>query len=274
VGGPLIGASFDNEKGFYERIDLVLQNDEFMNHQAVSWSSNAIHYDYQKALADKENKVITFDHGKPGLAFLNDPSNAPWLQKDPRMCITLKTWLPLMNTSPAIVFTYRHPLEVAMSLKKREQSFSLEKGLRLWIVYNMRAIQNSKGLCLVTSSNEAILADPLTEVQRISDDLTSTCGVPAPPHRVLQEDVDKFVDPNLQHNHKKRRAAEEGTDPKVLAEYNNGTCVVMDYESNVKEEETSTLARERKLYEEAMKIYCDFESGKAYEEDYEWPDLK
>jgi hypothetical protein len=270
VGGPLIGASFDNEKGFYERIDIVLQNDEFMNKQGVWWSSNVNHYDYQKALKDKETKAITFDHGKPGLAFLDNPSSAPWLQKDPRMCITLKTWLELMNNAPAVVFTYRHPLEVAMSLKKRERNFSLEHGLRLWIVYNMRAIQNSKGLCVVKSSNDAIMKDPLAEVQRISDELTRTCKVPAPPNRVLQEDVDKFVDPSLQHNNNKRRAEEQTK--KVIAEYNDGKCLVMDYETDT-EEGTTNRERELKLYGQAMKIYCDFQSEKAYEDDYEWPIL-
>ena len=37
VGGPLIGAHFDNEKGFFERVDIVLQNDEFMGKQR--WSA-------------------------------------------------------------------------------------------------------------------------------------------------------------------------------------------------------------------------------------------
>jgi hypothetical protein len=36
VGGPLIGAAFDNAKGFFERIDVVLQNDEFMQSQRIS----------------------------------------------------------------------------------------------------------------------------------------------------------------------------------------------------------------------------------------------
>jgi hypothetical protein len=268
VGGPLIGGAFDNEKGFFERVDIVLQNDEFMNHQNVWWASNVINYDWKKAVQDYESKAITFKNGMPGLEFLNNPSNAPWLQKDPRMCITLKTWLKLMDNEPAILFTYRHPLEVAMSLKKREQSFTLEHGLRLWILYNMRAIQNSKGLCMVRSSNEAILADPKTQVQRIADELTSKCGVPAPPNWVTQEDVDKFVDPNLQHN-KKRRAAEEKA---VIAEYNNGKCIVRDFESDT-EEGSNEAGREQHLYGIAMKIYCDFDSGAAYNDDYEWPQL-
>ncbi len=271
VGGPLIGANFDNEKGFFERIDIVLQNDEFMRSQGVWWAANVINYDWQQALKDKEEGKIDFQkYGIPGLAFLNSPNNAPWLQKDPRMCITLKTWLKLMNSEPAVVFTYRHPLEVALSLKHREKNFTIERGLRLWIVYNMRAIQNSQGLCIVHSSSEAVLADPMNEVQRISDELTSKCNVPEPPYRLKPEDVDKFIDPGLQHN--KNRRAEEEKDKQVIATYNDGKCVVHSYES---EEKEGSPGREREmvLYSLAMQIYCDFQAGKPYEESYEWPKL-
>ena len=268
VGGPLIGAASDNESGFYERIDIVLQNDEFMNKQHVHWASNVVHYDWEQALKDKESGLVTFKEGNRGLPFLNDPNNAPWMQKDPRMCITLKTWLKLMNNEPAIVFTYRHPLEVAHSLNKRDENIRVETGLRLWIAYNMRAIQNSRGLCVVRSSNDAILADPLNEVQRISDELTTKCAVPPAPNRISQDVVDKFIDPKLQHNKKKN----ESKGQEVLKTYNDGKCVVYNYITQEKKG-TSGYDREHSLYDKAMKIYCDLQSGAAYEEDYEWPSL-
>ncbi|KAG7359771.1 hypothetical protein IV203_034869 [Nitzschia inconspicua] len=266
VGGPLIGSAFDNEKGFFERVDIVLQNDEFMAKQGIWWSANVINYDWEKAIKDIEDGIVKFTKGKPGLKFLDDPKNAPWLQKDPRMCITLKTWVALMKTEPAVLFTYRHPLEVALSLHKREKNFPLERGLRLWIVYNMRAIQNSKGLCMVTSSNDAILADPVREIQRISDELTYTCGVPEPPDRIKQEDVDEFIDPKLQHGRKELSKEEK----RVLETYNNGECKVYSYTSE-EEEGSAEFRREHEIYQLAMKIYCDFQSGEAYKDDYKWP---
>lgn len=269
VGGPLIGAASDNERGFFERIDVVLQNDAFMWGQKISWSAGVIGYDAERALKQKEEKEVKFKEGERALKFLNDPGKAPWLQKDPRMCITLKTWLKLLDKEPAVVFTYRHPMEVAMSLNRREKNFGIDHGLRLWIVYNMRAVQNSQGLCRVLSSNEAILADPLNEVQRISDELTTKCGVPAPPNRVTQEEVDKFVDPTLQHN-KKKREQEEATHRRVIAEYDG--CKVYDYEDDPNDL-SPKRARELDLYKMAMKMYCDFQSGKAYEPNYEWPEL-
>lgn len=268
VGGPLIGANFDNEKGFFERLDVVLQNDEFMKSQDIWWGSRVRHYDANKAYEEYKSGKINFSEGAKALEFLNDDKNAPWLQKDPRMCITLKTWLQILDISPAIVFTYRHPMEVAMSLNKREDNFRIETGLRLWILYNMAAIQNSAGLCRVFTSNEMVLAKPLEETQRIADDLTNKCHVPPGPKSITQEQVNVFIDPNLQHNKKKMQHGENG---RILERIKDG-CYIREYNSEFDEGSVS-YERERFLYKTAMTIFCDFESGEAYKDDYQWPEL-
>jgi len=270
TGGPLIGSAFDNEKGFFELVPAVLQNDEFMNKQRIWWSQGVREYDYEKALDDKANRRITFKNGVKALRVLNNPDNVPYLQKDPRMCITLKTWLPLLSSEPAVLFTYRHPLEVASSLQRRENNFPLEHGLRLWIVYNMRGVQNSNDLCRVTTSNDAVLASPLKEVKRIAKELTSKCNVAPPPEELKQEDVDKFVDTRLQHNGAQKAA--EKAKRNVLALHNDGKCKVYEYDSEfTPEENPRSFQRESEMYMKAMKVYCDFESGAAYSPDYEWP---
>jgi hypothetical protein len=169
-----------------------------------------------------------------------------------------------------VVFTYRNPLEVAMSLEKRERDFKLAHGLRLWIIYNMRALQNSNDLCRVMSSNDAVLADPLNEVQRIADELTNKCHMPPGPSRISQDQVDKFIDPELQHN-KKQLALEQDKDARIL-EVHGENCKVKDYVSKCKEG-SEEKNREMVLYKMAMKMFCDFESGDAYKSDYEWPQL-
>jgi hypothetical protein len=264
VGGPLIEPAFDNEKGFFELLPIVLQNDEFMAKQHIGWSYNVINYDYQKALEHKRTGIVTFKEGRRGLPFLNNPDNSPWLQKDPRMCITLKTWLELLNSEPAVVYTYRHPLEVALSLHHRE-GFDLQHGLRLWILYNMRAIQNSQDLCKVYSSNEKMLANPRVEVQRISDELTHKCNVPSPPRNLSQEDVDVFVDPKLQHEKKKKKKS-----PGILEQH--GDCIVPKYDSMFEPGSPQQILEEN-LYRKAMRIYCDLNSGIAYSKDYAWPSV-
>lgn len=262
VGEPLIEAGFDNEKGFFELLPAVLQNDEFLNAQNADWSNNVIAYDPEKGLRDMETGVVKFKEGKKALTFLNSKESVPWMQKDPRMCVTLPTWLPLLDTEPAIVFSYRHPLEVAMSLKKR-QNFLLERGLRLWIVYNMRAVQNSRNLCRIVTSEDEILSNPRKEVQRVSDELTSKCGVPAPLGKIKQSIVDEFVDPRLQHNKK------DLADGNILMEYGQG-CVIRDFDSDLLKGDHNKK-NEEAFYLMAMKVYCDLNSGVAFKEDYKWP---
>jgi hypothetical protein len=265
VGTPLIGAGPANPKGFFELLPAVLQNDVFMRKQSVAWSVSVLRYNNTKAIEQYDTGNVEFKQGKKALDFLNSEKNVPWLQKDPRMCLTLPTWLHLLNTEPAIVFTYRHPLEVAMSLKKREKNFGLEHALRLWSAYNMRAIQNSQRLCRVLTSNNAILNNPLQEVTRIVEELTKTCGVAPPPSHISPEICKEFVDPELQQQKMKRQEEQR----KVIADYNG--CLVYDFDSVYKN--GTRHNKEVDMYRKAMRIYCDLENGKAFENDYEWPQL-
>jgi hypothetical protein len=269
AGAPLIGEAFDNEKGFFELIPVVLQNDEFLYAQEIDWSYDVVRYNYMKGLALANANLNSgspkFEEGRKALAFLNNPQSVPWLQKDPRMCITLKTWLPLLSAEPAVVWTYRHPMEVSHSLISREKSFTLDHALRLWIVYNMRALQNSLGLCRVYTSNEAIFKNPMQEVQRISDELTSKCNVPKPPTVLTIEQVNKFVDTTLQHNSKSKF-----NDGPIIATHGTD-CDVHELVTTTKKTDPK-YEIEVTFYRIAMKIYCDMKSGKAYEIAYDWPE--
>ena len=82
----------------------------------------------------------------------------------------------------------------------KRDSFPLIDGLRIWIIYNKAAIQNSAHMCRVTTSNNAILQDPFNEVLRISNELTLKCNEPPPPGQLSVETVDSFIYPTLQHN--------------------------------------------------------------------------
>ncbi len=286
---------FDNERGFYERNDVVLQNDEFLEAQRAGWSSNnLVGFDPEKLPKQKSQGKIKFKEGRKALKFFNKLKILPYLQKDPRMCITLPTWLNLLDDKPAIVFTYRHPLEVALSLKSREEEMTkiklekegnrtmtangvnpdeimtMEKGLMLWIIYNARALQHSRGLCRVFTSNEAVYDDPAKEVQRIKDELTTKCNVIPPPiNQIPIEVVNTFVDPKLQHNNKGKETR-KGKETK-LKDYGNG-CIALDFKSEY-EDKSAYRRAEVQMYLMAMQVFCDMENGQAYEKDYKWPDL-
>lgn len=62
------------------------------------------------------------------------PKNGVWGFKDPRSVLALDGWFEVLPGLRAIC-TYRHPMAVAASLASRN-SFSIEKGLSIWLAYN------------------------------------------------------------------------------------------------------------------------------------------
>jgi hypothetical protein len=260
TGGPLIQAGEDNVKGFFERIDVVLQNDYIMRDQKVHYSVNTHLYDAGKGLVS----VLTadgkfFNEGKRALAFLNNPSSYPWMLKDPRLCITIRTWLPLLNFIPAIVFTFRHPLDVALSMHNREtEHFPIGRAMRLWYVYNKRAIQQSSDLCRVVTSHRLVMSQPQVELDRVYTELREDCGVMVP-HLVSQADVVAFVDPKLQHG---KTNLVDNTCEGGKAAIDSALPPASSWET---QEEQHI-----KLYRASLTLYCAMEDFSAFKADFKF----
>ena len=274
TGGPLIQPVEDNSKGFFERIDVVLQNDYLMKLQKVHYGSRTEAFDTATGLHHalvglhgggktqddngKDGAYIEsnfFNEGKRALKFLNDETNYPWMLKDPRLCITLRTWLPLLNAIPAVLFTYRHPMDVARSLHKRYELYPMGKGLRLWYVYNRRAVQQSRDLCRVVTSHKKIMEMPMTELRRIREELKNKCNMVVP--RDLPEaEVSEFVDVKLEHGHN---------------DHTDHSCE-QDHSSLVppKEQWSDPDPEQLRLYREVMRVYCAMESGEAFKEGFQF----
>eukprot|EP01038_Epipyxis_sp_PR26KG_P012174 gene12174-16304_t len=257
TGGPLIGPAEDNKKGFFERVDVVLQNDEIMSNQRVHYSFHTHLFDTMTAIKHminiKDDKQ-KFGYGQTGLAFLNNPHNYPWMLKDPRLCITFRAWLPFLNFVPAILFTYRHPMDVALSMHKRGfEQFEIQKGLKLWYVYNRRAIEQSHDLCRVTASHRLIMTQARVELDRIYNQLMK-CGVKIP-KKLLDNEINSFIDIKLQHG--------------------KTTLVDTSCENDISKLSIPTTWETNNpdhliLYREAMRVYCALENHSAYNIDFQW----
>ncbi len=70
------------------------------------------------------------------------PSDRVWGLKDPRVLLTLSAWRERL--APRLVGTFRHPLEVAASLRRRAAAWKSEMtqdhALHLWRSYNGRML--------------------------------------------------------------------------------------------------------------------------------------
>lgn len=111
------------------------------------------------------------------------------------------------------------------------------------------------GLCRVVTKNSDLLHSPTTELRRVVDELSTKCHVTAPP--ILRPNpavIEDFIDVKMQKAH-----------------HDSTPCVDGKPFFNV----TTTGLRPTslKLYRKAMALYCDMETGVAFEDDYDgWPE--
>jgi hypothetical protein len=265
VGDRLIGSASDNKKGFFERSDVVLQNDEFFTTQSMFFDHATYKYNPSQAIRNvvlsKDSRYINpstngtkFKNGITALEFLNNPKNDPYMLKDPRLCITLRTWLPLLCQQPAILFTYRHPLDVALSLKERHSWYDIERGLKSWYVYNRMAIHQSHDLCRVVTSHLEILKSPMQKLKRVYDEL-HLCGVDVP-HPVEEKVIRSFMDMDLQHGDMTLK-------DDVCAQ---SVQVVTPPSRRWNATSEASLA----LYREAIRVYCAINDRSALSLNFDW----
>ncbi len=89
----------------------------------------------------------------------------PWVVKDPRLCLLLPFWKPLLGPT-AYLFSLRRPLSVARSLRARD-GFPLLLGLAIWETHLCAAITATRGFPRLAVWYEDLMSSPLpTETLR------------------------------------------------------------------------------------------------------------
>ena len=109
-------------------------------------------------------------------------------------------------------------------------------------------------------SNEAILSNPLRELRSIKNGL-ETCGI-AIDHLNVPA-VEEFVDEELNNSDK--------VSPSYLRSKAKKQCIIPHFMSDADTPEEREL--DEIMYRTSMEVFCDMKSGKAFREDYDWPDL-
>ncbi len=123
-----IDAAEDNPEGFWENKAIVACNDELLEAVGGAWDNPP---DLVPRAVDDQRVTHVVERSTAAIAALREHDH--WGFKDPRTCLTAAYWLDL-EPELRFIICVRHPLEVALSLKRRNQnSYSL--GLRLWERY-------------------------------------------------------------------------------------------------------------------------------------------
>lgn len=116
-----------NKKGNRENNAIMLINDSILEHNNGSWADPPRVIKWTAEHEDEGVNIIKSFEENSGLS--------SWGFKDPRTLLTFPFWKKLLS-SYTLVGTIRSPISVASSLNVRDHSFTINKGLDLWLKYN------------------------------------------------------------------------------------------------------------------------------------------
>lgn len=155
----LMPSSTDNPAGFWENLEFVTINDELLGAVGGAWDSPPSEQTDWKA---SNFPLISI---KAEILTARMSSRRFWGWKDPRNCLTLPFWMQHFPDLK-IVISVRHPLEVAISLHRRNSS-SFQLGLALWVAYNKRLVQSIPKEQRLITHYDAYFDDPKSELRRV-----------------------------------------------------------------------------------------------------------
>lgn len=155
----LMPAAVDNPEGFYERTDFVFLNDALLAELGGAWDLPPV-----PPQSWTSERFAPF-HQTARTLVTRFADTSRWGWKDPRNSLTVPFWRETLGDL-ATVFVIRNPLEVALSLQKRNH-FSLALGLHLWYAYNRTLHDATAPENRVITHFDAYFGDPDHEIERV-----------------------------------------------------------------------------------------------------------
>ena len=169
----------DNERGYWESTSLAAMNDALLIHLGGTW-------DDPPPPDVLDGQVATLrSAGLDGVArslfyatFARSPV-AAFVWKDPRACLLGPFWDAVLDCPTVAVVMWRHPIEVASSLHRRN-GMPVEAGLALWETYTRRALDAARTRAHIVLSYEDLMCRPSVVVEHLVHFLDDS-GIPRGP---------------------------------------------------------------------------------------------
>jgi hypothetical protein len=200
----LIEAAPDNPSGFYEHAAFVRLDDDLLAATGGAWD----HPPQAPPLAVDDPRVEQF--AERARQLVSELGIVPhWGWKDPRASLTIRFWLDLVSDL-RVILCVRHPLEVALSLKRRNNT-SYAHGLSLWHTYYETVLGEVPADRLLVSQYDAILRDRAAELARLLAFANLSAADDADPGAAL--------DRGLRHHTLDVDLAEAGLDARTIELY-------------------------------------------------------
>lgn len=149
----------NNEFGFWESRPVIAINDRILADRGMDWDGSGT--DIRQEVTDQ--RLVRAEYLAVIRKFLINAGaeKKDLVIKDPRLCRTLGFWLTAVTdigSDVAVLIPYRHPLEVAASLEKRD-GFDTLQSLNIWFEHNLEVERASRGYPRSFISFDALLSD-------------------------------------------------------------------------------------------------------------------
>jgi glycosyltransferase involved in cell wall biosynthesis len=153
----------DNPAGYWERTELITEHNRFLAATGHAWDRLAGFDSRNLNAAARRNLESPL---RQLVAKLNAGAK-PWLVKDPRLCLLLPQWLPLLDDA-ACVIAVRDPREIATSLLTSDRGvYTSHFILALWEKYLRTLLADLRGRRALFVSYDAMLANPQAQSARL-----------------------------------------------------------------------------------------------------------
>jgi hypothetical protein len=188
----LMPAHEDNKKGYWEDEEFIEFNDNLLaktgqtwyepkatNHEEIEWWASELN---KEALSLLRKKISNKDH---------------ICLKDPRLCNLIPFWKKICDDNKIkmrLIASYRHPIENANSIYKRDK-ININQGLLLWSAHYINLLSSTSGDQIYFIKYNDILSNPANQIQKISKFLNQP---------IIIDELNKFkiefLDHSLRHN--------------------------------------------------------------------------
>lgn len=184
----------NNEKGFWEDLEIVALNDALLAELGMSWHGMGMLH-----ATHIWSSLLDGPLGARAERYLLEQSGRFTLFgiKDPRMSRLLPFWKEIFrrcSLEPVFIVCCRDPLSVAQSLARRD-GFPKEKSYFLWMEHQLATLSGVAGSRACVSSFDRLLSNPSYEMQRIA----SAMGLCLQDQQGYEDYAGAFLDTDLRH---------------------------------------------------------------------------
>ena len=192
----LLKGNAENPRGYWEYTPLVEFNDELLASVEAKWSIPPSDEGYKEL--ERNSAESKYKEKAMGLIEDMRESGRPWFWKDPRLAVLLPFWRNIWGNVDYVI-PLRHPLDIALSLRKRDK-YPISASLLIWQRHMLAILKETESAqCRIFIEYESLFKDPIEQCERLYLFLNQ-CYEPRGTRQQIIDKMARTIAPELRNN--------------------------------------------------------------------------